>query len=80
MMGYGFGGFGGLGAFGGLGILWGAVLWIGLIVLAVWAITAFLGSRGAERQDSALDILKRRLARGELSEAEFEQAKRRFEA
>jgi putative membrane protein len=76
MMGYGFGAFGGM----GLGMLVGAVVWVGLIVLAVWAITALIGTRGKTREDAPLDMLKKRYARGELSEAEFEQARRRLVA
>jgi putative membrane protein len=42
----------------------------------VWAVFALFNSGSTPRQDSALEILKQRYARGELSQAEFEQAKR----
>ncbi|MFT7402387.1 MAG: putative membrane protein [Hydrogenophaga sp.] len=52
-------------------ILWLVVL-IGLVVFYVW------GQPGARRQDSRdapLDVLKRRLASGELSPEEYEKRK-----
>ncbi len=60
------------------------VFWILLIGLVVWAIVQFLprlagkpaddaiASPGS-RQDSALDILQLRYARGEISKSDYEQ-------
>ena len=73
---YGFGGWG-----MGLGMLWGGLLWLVIIGLLVWAVIAFTGSRrGQSADDEPVEILKRRFARGEITEAEFEQAKRRLAA
>ena len=79
MMGYGFGGLGGWGM--GLGMLWGGLLWLVVIGLLVWAVIAFTKPRWhATPDEEPLEILKRRFARGEINEAEFEQAKRRLAA
>lgn len=47
----------------------------GLVAVAVWAVRAFAGPN-TPRQDSALDVLGRRLAAGEISVEEYEQARR----
>lgn len=73
MMGYGFGGMWGL---GGFGMLIGWLVWIGLIILVVWGVASLFPARRESGQDSALEILKQRYARGEISAAEYQQAKR----
>lgn len=71
MMNYGWGGW----LIGGLLML---LFWGGLIALIVFSIRAFTGSanRNVTKQTnsgkSALDILKERYARGELSKEEYE--------
>jgi len=73
MMGY-YGGWGWMGVVGMLAML---AFWIALIVLVVWAVRGFAG--GAARKDdslTALEILQRRFAAGEITQAEYEQAKR----
>ena len=70
----------GMGFGGGLWMVGGLVLLIGIVVLVLWAIGGY--SRAADRRtDSSsrpepLGILRERFARGEITEAEFEQAKR----
>jgi putative membrane protein len=74
MMGYGFDG----GAGGWIWMIGGLLLMIGVVVLIVWIInTANQGSsiKSSERP-SALDILRERYARGEITQQEFEQAKK----
>ena len=69
MMGFGFG-------FGGMWLDWLLMLlfWAGVIALAVWAVRSlFPGGKRGER-DSALELLQRRYAAGEISAAEYEQA------
>ncbi len=66
--------------FGG-GIMW--LFWILLIVLLVWIIKAAAGSGGHDdnrpRTETPLEILKKRYARGEIDEEEFERRKRELE-
>ena len=73
MMGYGFDG-------GGLGWVWmlgGLLVMVGFVVLIVWAIGA--ANRGTIREPerpTALDMLRERYARGEITQQDFEQAKK----
>ena len=74
MMGYGFDG-------GSLGWIWmigGLLVMIGVVVLIVWAVSAM--SRGSASREperpTALDILRERFARGEITQQEFEQARK----
>lgn len=75
MMGYGFGPMGGLGLgfFGGILMV---VFWVAIVLLVVWAVrTAFSGQQ-KDAHDRAVEILKRRYAAGEISQAEYEQARK----
>ena len=49
------------------------LFWGGLGALIVFAIRAFTGPRGG---DQAMDVLRRRLASGEISQEEFEKTRR----
>lgn len=69
-------GYGDFGWMAGGGWLWMALLWVPLITLVAWGASALLRPRGVA--EAPLDILRRRFAAGELSEAEFEQARRRL--
>ena len=75
MMGYGWAGRG-----GGLWMLGGLLLTIGVIVVLVWAVmTLTRGGRtqtGDPSRPTPNEILRERFARGEISEQEFEQAKK----
>lgn len=64
----------GHGFFGG-GFMW--LIWIVLIVVVVWGISAATGgARQPPRRDkSALEILEERYARGEIDKKEFEERK-----
>lgn len=67
--------------FGG-GFMW--ILWIALIVLVIWSIKG-LGNIGGNKtdrndeKDSPIEILKKRYARGEIDEQEFERRKKELE-
>ena len=47
----------------------------GLIVLVVWAVRAVSGPRSGS-SDTALEVLKRRLAAGEITQDEYEKTRR----
>ncbi len=60
----------------GMGILW-LIFWILVIIGLVLLIRYLWESGGAKReQESALEILKKRYARGEISKEEFEEKKK----
>lgn len=78
MMGFGF---------GGLGAVYMLVFWVIIIALAVWVLSR-LFPRGADdgsydaptrrsnAAESALEILQKRYARGEISRDEYEEMRR----
>ena len=58
---------------GGWMFLW----WVLIIVIIVGAVSFFVRQQGSTNRDkSALDILKERYARGEISKQELEEKKR----
>lgn len=69
---------------GGWGFGGGIIMfvWIILIVLAIYWIVKSVGKSNTEKQqieqqpETAMDILKKRYARGEISKEEFEERKR----
>lgn len=69
-------GYGGYGLFGGLGMGFGMIIWIVIVALAIWALVALFNDQAGRPRESALEIVEQRYARGEISKAEFEQAKR----
>jgi putative membrane protein len=74
MMGYGIDG----SWFGWIWMLGGLLVMIGFVLLIVWAIGAV--SRGGTHREpdrpTPLDMLRERFARGEITQQEFEQAKK----
>ena len=72
----GYGGFGGMGA--GASLLM-VLAWVAVLVLVIWAVRArVLGTHGTVRAEPR-DVLKQRYAAGEISDAEYEQARRAIE-
>ena len=57
------------------GWLWMA-LGIVLIVVVVWVLVSAVAGRERTSTDDAAQILKARFARGEITQAEYEQARR----
>ncbi len=55
-------------------IFWGLIIW-GIVAL-IRGLTSSGGSGASGEADSALEILKRRYARGEISKQEFEERKK----
>jgi len=78
--GYGMMGPGMMGGFGGMGLM--SVFWVLILGLIIWAVIAL--ARGVSQptgsdsgySDSALNVLKRRYARGDVSKEEYEEKKR----
>ena len=59
------------------GWLW-MVLGIVLIVVVVWVLVSAVAGRERTSTEDASQILKARFARGEITQAEYEQARRLF--
>ena len=77
--GYGMMGPGMMGGFGTMFLM--PILWIAVIGLIIWAVVAAVRRPGepdgpARSADSALEILKRRYARGEINKQEYEERKK----
>lgn len=72
---YGWGGWG-----GGLWMLAGLLVMIGVIIVIVWAVmtlsSGWRTTTGGTSRPTPNEILRERFARGEISEQEFEQAKK----
>jgi putative membrane protein len=58
-----------------IAIFWAAII-IAVIVLIRWAMKSGAIGHGIPKDESALEILKRRYARGEISREEFEAIKK----
>ncbi len=72
----------GWGMMGGFGLIWMLLFWGVLIALAVWLVSQLFPSVKAGRSEdgpSAREILKRRYARGELTEEQYQQMSQRIE-
>ena len=70
-------GFCGGGGFLGLGWIFSILIWVliivGIVILAKW----FMKEVGStKKEDSAVEILKERYAKGEITKEEFEQKKK----
>ena len=71
---------GGFGTMGGLMIIpmvlfWGLIIW-GIVALTRGACGGYGTHAHSEHMDSALDVLKRRYAQGEIGKEEYEGKKR----
>jgi len=60
----------------GVGLLGMIVFWGLLIAGTVFLIRWFIGETVIKREDSALEILRKRYARGEINKQEFDERKR----
>ncbi len=71
---------------GGFGILFMILIWGGLLALVVWGLSVLVPRIGANSgsssvsprppEPSALEVLKQRYARGEISKDEYESMRR----
>lgn len=65
-----------------IGIILGLIAWAGILVVTILAIRWLFITSGAGKPpeaDSALEIVKKRYARGEISKEEFEQIRKDLE-
>jgi putative membrane protein len=67
---------GGMGGWMVLGMIFRLLLVVGVVLLAVWAVQRFVTGGSGKIEESALDILKKRYARGEISREEYEEKRR----
>ena len=72
---------------GGLGAIYMLVFWVIIIVLAIWLLSRLFPKAkddvshraqiyGGDSLESALEILRQRYARGEISKDEYEEMRR----
>jgi putative membrane protein len=63
---------------GSFGMGFMAILWVGIIALAIRLIWPYIRKDRSQRdsENSTLDILKQRYARGEINKEEFEEKRR----
>jgi putative membrane protein len=69
------------GAAGAMHVAGGVLMllfWVVVVVLAVWAVRAVFPA-GRSEAERPIEILRRRYAAGELTQAEFEHARRTIE-
>ncbi len=73
----------GFGMMSGLGGIFMILLWIVIIGLGVWLVSSLVSrtnsqppSNSVTLSESALDILKKRYARGEITKEQFEEMRR----
>ena len=66
-------GFGGAGVFG---MLLMGLFWVGLFLVLLWAVSRFFPRERRRDAEIARELVSRRYAAGEISEAEYQQALR----
>ena len=60
---------------GFLMMLFGFIIFVGILALIIWGIVHFARQSGGIISESPLDVLKKRYARGEISQQEFQRMK-----
>ena len=69
------GGFGMMAGMGWLGYLTMVVFWLGILLLVIWAVSGLFPANRRASGPDALELVRQRFARGEISREEFEQAR-----
>lgn len=59
----------------GWAVAWNMIFWVLIIGLVIYGVLLLLTNSFAKKEDPALQVLKERFARGEISEEEFHQKK-----
>lgn len=69
----------GMGFGGGYGMYFGMFFWIliliGIVLLVIWAVQKSTGAGGGKAEESAMEVLKKRYARGEIDKEEYNEKK-----
>lgn len=68
------------GGFALMHVLWWALVIVGIISVIRWAMERSARDRGRFGEDRALEILRERFARGEISKEEFDERRRVLKA
>ncbi len=74
-------GMGGMWGFGAFGMVFMVLFWGALIFLVVWGITRFATGHATSPSETSytpLEILKKRFASGEITEAEYEKMSKKI--
>jgi putative membrane protein len=67
-------GFGMMAGMGWLGIVTLLLFWLGVLALVIWGVSNLLPTRKLDTEGDAVEIVRQRFARGELSREEYVQA------
>jgi putative membrane protein len=68
------GGYSMMAGMGWLGLLAMLLFWVGLIALVIWGVSNLLPIQRPAAQSDAVEIVRQRFARGEISREEYLQA------
>jgi putative membrane protein len=67
---------GGMGLWMFLGMVFWILIIVGIVLLVVWGVQKGTGSGVGKAEEPAMEILKKRYARGEISKQEYEEKKK----
>ena len=68
--------FGMMGGWGFFGIIFWIIIIVGIVLLVVWLNRKLPARQGSNSDESALNILKKRYALGEISKEDYEKMKK----
>ena len=67
-------GFGMMASMGWLGMLTMLLFWVGVVALVIWGVSNLFSTRQPGPEIDAVEIVRQRYARGEISREEYVQA------